>query len=298
MKRINLLRGVFLGALMSVAALPLAAQDRPVVATDNYPLAYFAQRLGGGAVDTLFLVPKETDPSFWRPGISDIAAIQGADVIALNGAGFSTWPTKASLPRSRTIDTSAAFTDRLIRTDTVTHSHGEGGQHSHEATASYTWLDFALAQEQATVLAGAMIRAFPDQEAAITQQSDALIADLTDLDTRADALSDLDGAGPIIASHPRYQYFGAAYDLDIAAVEWDANEEPTDEQWTALEAMIAETGAQFFIWEATPSPGAQDRLASLGVTDIVFPPLANTPAEGDFVEMMNASLALMESAFE
>ena len=76
--------------LSSTAALPLAAQDRPVVAADNYPLAYFAERLGSGNVEVLFLVPAKTDPSLWRPGISDIAAIQGADVIALNGADFST----------------------------------------------------------------------------------------------------------------------------------------------------------------------------------------------------------------
>ncbi|MDF1727819.1 MAG: zinc ABC transporter substrate-binding protein, partial [Sulfitobacter sp.] len=137
-----------LAFLLSAAAFPLAAQDRPVVATDNYPLAYFADRLGGGEVEVLFPVPEGTDPSFWRPGIADITAIQKADLIALNGAGFSTWSTKASLPRSRTLDTSAGFQDRLIRTDTVTHSHGEGGEHSHTATANYTWLDFTLAMEQ------------------------------------------------------------------------------------------------------------------------------------------------------
>lgn len=298
MKFTNLHRRAVLGALMSFAALPLAAQNRAVVATDNYPLAYFAQRLGGGGVDTLFLAPADADPSFWRPGISDIAAIQGADVIALNGAGFSTWPTKASLPRSRTIDTSAGFADKLIRTDTVTHSHGDGGEHSHEATASYTWLDLALAQEQAAALASAMIRVMPDQETSILRESDALMADLSALDSRAAALSELAEAAPLIASHPRYQYFGAAYDLDIAAVEWDAKEEPTDEQWSALETMIADTGAQYFIWEATPSPAAQERMSSLGVTDIVFPPLANTPPEGGFVENMDASIAKLESVFK
>lgn len=294
----TLCRRSILGMFLSVAAMPLAAQDRPVVATDNYPLAYFADRLGGGAVDTVFLVPAGTDPSFWRPGIADISAIQSADVIALNGAGFSTWPTKASLPRSRTIDTSAGFGDRLIRTDTVTHSHGEGGEHSHAATASYTWLDFALAQEQVKVLADAMARQMPDKAASIARERDVLLAELDALDTRAMVLSDQPGAGPVIASHPRYHYFAAAYDLEITALEWDATEDPTDAQWATLETMIADTGARHFIWEAEPSAAAQRRMSALGLTDVVFSPLANTPAEGSFIDRMRGALDALESAFQ
>lgn len=283
--------------LSSTAALPLAAQDRPVVAADNYPLAYFAERLGSGNVEVLFLVPAKTDPSLWRPGISDIAAIQGADVIALNGADFSTWPTKASLPRSRTVDTSAGFADRLITTETLTHSHGESGEHSHLATASYTWLDFSLAMEQAKVLATAMARQIPEQASAIAARRDDLLSDLATLDARAATLAGNADIGPIIASHPRYQYFGAAYDLAISAVEWDAREAPSEAQWAALERLIAETGADLFIWEAEPSPAARERMSALGVIDVVFPPLANAPADGTFVELMGASLDRLEEAF-
>lgn len=278
------------------------AQDRPVntpvVATDTYPLAYFAQVLGGADVDVLFLVPAGVDPSFWRPAISDIATIQSADVIALNGAGFSTWPTRASLPRSRVVDTSAGFAPRLIQTDVITHSHGDAGEHSHEGTASYTWLDFSLAAEQAEALAGAMARQMPELAAQIDARRADLVVELAVLDARAaQVAAQIAASGaPVITSHPRYQYFGAAYGLEIVALEWDAHDVPDEAQWAQLDALVAQTGAQLFIWEALPNQDARDRMAALGLTDVVFAPLANRPATGRFSALMSDTLNALEAA--
>jgi zinc transport system substrate-binding protein len=296
MSSLSLSRRMVMGLALSVAAFPLSAQDHPTVAATSYPLAYFAERLGAGAVDVIFPVPAGIDPSFWRPGVSDITAIQGANVIALNGAGFATWPTKASLPRSRTVDTSAGFSDRLIRTETVTHSHGEDGEHSHTATASYTWLDFLLASEQADTLADAMIRQIPERTAEIERERDALLADLSALDDRARSVTDDAAFGPVITSHPRYQYFARAYDLTFHSVDWDAREEPSEDQWAALKAMIADTAATAFIWEAAPSQAAHDRIIEFGLASVVFPPLANVPEDGDFLNEMHSSLDQIEAA--
>ena len=289
-------RSVIAATLCTLPALPAMAQDRPVVAASNYPLAYFAERLGEGVADVVFPIPADADPSFWRPAISDIAAIQSADLIALNGAGFATWPTKASLPRSRTVDTSASFSDRFIKTDTVTHSHGDGGAHSHTGVASYTWLDFELASMQASTLSEAMIRRMPDSAALITENRDALLAELAALDARAAEV----GAGAdgvtIITSHPRYQYFGAAYGLNTVALEWDAKTDPTDAQWDALQSVIADTDAGLFVWEAAPSEGSRARLAALGISDVVFPPMANRGDETSFIAGMTASLDALDAA--
>ncbi|KIN75007.1 Periplasmic solute binding protein [Sulfitobacter noctilucae] len=280
--------------LLSIATAPFAgpalAQDRAVIATVNYPLAYFAERLVGDTADVLFPVPAGVDPSFWRPGIVEISAMQAADVIAFNGAGFATWTTKVSLSRSRIVDTSAGFSDHYISTETITHSHGEDGAHSHTGTANYFWLDFSLAARQAETLAAGLIRRMPDAEASITLNLEALTNDLAALDASAKDLNALVAGAAAISSHPRYQYFGRAYGLDITPMEWDANEAVTEEQWKNLEAVVAETGAKLFIWEATPAPEARARIKDMGLVDIVFPPLSNRPASGDFLNGMITSV--------
>ena len=279
-----------LACALAVLAGAATAQERPVVATVNYPLAWMADRLGGDAIEVLFPVPDVRDPSFWRPGLSDIAAIQQADLIALNGAGFATWTTRASLPRSRLVDTSAKLSAAFIATQSVSHSHGEDGAHSHTGTASYTWLDFELAAGQAEALAAAMQRRMPDLRNRVEERLPSLLADLTALDTQArDALATLQGT-TIIATHPRYQYFARAYGLDIAALEWDAGALPDEAQWQDLQDMVAETGASLLIWEAEPPQEAKERAAGMGLASIVFAPLATRPASGDFASVMRAQI--------
>ena len=278
---------------LTLLASVAAAQDRPVVAIVNYPLAWMAERLAGDAADVLFPVPEGRDPSFWRPGLSDIAAIQKADLIALNGAGFATWTTRTSLPRSRLVDTSAGFSDAFISTQSVTHSHGADGQHSHTGTASYTWLDFAQAAQQAEALAQAMQRRMPDLSDQVAEALPSLVGDLNVLDTEArDTLAALQGT-TILATHPRYQYFARAYGLEIAALEWEAGAMPDDGQWQDLRDMAERTGATLLIWEASPPPEAITRATEMGLQSVVFSPLAGRPASGDFVSVMRAQIADM-----
>lgn len=137
-----------LSAARSLLAAPLAAQDRPQVVAVSHPLGYVAERLAGDAAEVVYPVPEGADLSFWRPGIAEIGLIQAADLIVLNGAGFAAWVERASLPGARQVDTSAAFSDRYVATESVTHGHGADGEHSHAGTSSYTWLDFEQAARQ------------------------------------------------------------------------------------------------------------------------------------------------------
>ena len=57
----------------------------------NYPLKYFAERIGGDYVQVEFPVPGNVDPAYWDPDIADISAYQKADLIMLNGAAYAKW---------------------------------------------------------------------------------------------------------------------------------------------------------------------------------------------------------------
>lgn len=281
-------------SLSQVAGLALA-QERPAVVAVNYPLAYFAERLGGDEIDVLFDVPADRDPAFWRPSLAAIAEFQAADLIALNGAGFAAWTTKVSLPRSRLVDTSAGFSDKFISTQSITHSHGADGEHSHTGTASYTWLDFQQAAAQAEALAEAMKRRLPDLEQ-IDTNLDALSADLDSLAQLAEQAAEGLRLQGVIATHPRYQYFARAYDLTIEALEWPAGVMPSDAQWAELERHLESRAASVLLWEAEPPEDAVARARAMGLTSVVLSPLANRPAKGDFISQMSIALEKIVSA--
>ena len=267
---VRVLNGFLAIAMIVLSGTAALAQDRPRVVAVNQALHYFAERLLEDTAEVVFPVPEGVDPSFWRPSIADISMIQSADLILLNGAGFATWIDRVSLPRSRVVNTSAAIEDQFIVTESITHSHGDGGEHSHEGIASYIWLDPMLAIAQAESIAAAVIARDLAIEENVEARLAELRADLTELDAMArDALSGLEGV-TMIATHPRYQYFARRYSLSIASLEWEAGAMPSEDDLADLERLSTGRDARILIWEAQPPQEAIERTEALGLQSIVF----------------------------
>ena len=85
-----------------------------IVYVVNYPLLYFAERIGGAAVQAEFPAPPLGDPAYWQPGPARIAEYQVADVIVRNGATYAKWIDLVTLPESKVVDTSTRFSDGFI----------------------------------------------------------------------------------------------------------------------------------------------------------------------------------------
>jgi zinc transport system substrate-binding protein len=285
-------------SVLTALPWPVAAEPLEVFA-DSYPVAYFAERIAGDAgVEVVLPVPADHDPSLWSPSIEQIAAFQEADLILLNGAGLAGWTATVTLPNARVVDTSADFGDRLIETESVTHSHGEEGEHSHTGVASFIWLDPELAAIQAQAIREALEALLPDQLAVLRSNYAGLADDLSTLDARAKEVAALADGARLLASHPRYQYFARRYGLDIVGVSLEPTEAPDPDQLAELDRRLAERPAGLMLWEAEPTMEAREAMRARALTEVVFPTLANRPANGDFVEEMNASLSRLRSALQ
>jgi len=285
-----------LAVLLPAASAAAQSQEKPTVVTVNYALSYFAERLGGSDIDVVFPVPDGVDPSFWRPGISDISSIQGADLIVLNGAGFANWTARASLPRSRIVDTSRGFEDRFIATETVTHSHGPDGEHSHAGTASFTWLDQEQAILQARAIADALSQRGLVEPDMIDSRLAVLVEDLLTMDAAAERLRPLAEGKVLVATHPRYQYLARAYGLDIRSLEWEAGAAPDADQLAELETLVVETNARILLWEAQPPEPARAAIRGLGLAEIVFPTLAAAPEGSEYTQRLRLALDELSAA--
>ena len=99
----NILAIFLLAGCKPAGETPETKPGKPRVAVVNYPLAYFAERIGGDLIEVHF--PKIVgDPAFWKPTATDIRKFQQADVILLNGATYAKWRGTASLPDAKTMD--------------------------------------------------------------------------------------------------------------------------------------------------------------------------------------------------
>jgi zinc transport system substrate-binding protein len=272
---------------------------KPQVLVANYPLQYFAQRIAGDAVEVRFLTPKGEDPAFWQPDEAAITAFQNADIILMNGAGYSKWADKVTLPESKVVDTSAAFAKNLIEVnDATTHSHGPGGAHSHNGTAFTTWIDFQQASLQAHAVGDALAKLVPAAKDAIAKNTEALKDELDTLDGRMSALSRRLVQHPVVASHPVYHYLARRYGLNLKSVLWEANVIPDAKAMQDLGDVLAKHRAHWMIWESTPDAESVIKIASAyGIKSVIFDPCGNVPDSGDFMTVMKANVEAMEKAF-
>ncbi len=270
-----------------------------LVYTVNYPLAYFAERIGGDLVRVEFPAPPDVDPAFWSPDPETVGAYQRADLILLNGAGYASWTDRVSLPDSRLVDTSAETADRyVIVEDAVTHSHGPAGEHAHGTTAFTTWLDPTMAGEQARAIRDAFVRVRPQQTAAFDDGLAELERDLEDLDGRIAQIAATDSAKLLLASHPVYQYLAARYDLEMRSVHFEPNEPSKPAAWRDLRAILEGHQARWMLWEEEPLPETAARLRELGVESVVFRPSGNRPADGDYLSVMDANVRRLATVYQ
>lgn len=311
--RIVLAPGFRFAAWMSLAALfsgcapsttrpssdatidPASPESRPTVIVVNYPLEYFARRIGGDLIQVTFPVPENQDPAYWGPSGNQIAEIQTADLILLNGADYAKWTLRASLPWSRTVVTCEGMEEELIEIpDAVVHSHGPEGAHSHAGLVSETWLDPDLAIRQARVVCDALCGLAPDH----TSVLEARFSDLQrDLRALAEELDDALKPTSVrwLSANPQFHYLLARYDAACEVLHWEAGESIDDAQWESLlSRLTGETAV--FLWSEPPLAATRDRLAKAGVPSMVLETAANRPGTGDFLSVMRGNLDAIRSS--
>ncbi len=284
--------------IVCIPQLVLGA-DKPVVAAVNYPLKYFAERIAGDHVDVVFPIPSDIDPAFWVPDPKGILSFQSADLILLNGATYSKWLNKVTLPKRKLVNTSQTFKDGyILAPNIVTHAHGPQGAHAHAGLAFTTWIDFQQAVQHAESILKALVKLRPQHENVFTMNFSGLKQDLLALDERLEDIVVKNRDQPLVASHPVYHYLARRYGLNIHSVHWEPEDVPDDNEWGELNALLENHHARWMVWEGEPNPQSVERLQSMGVGSVVFVPSGNVPAQGDFLSLMDENIKQLTLAFQ
>ncbi len=275
------------------------ATGSPSVVTTIYPLHWVAQRLVASEATLTCLAGAGSDPLHFEPSRQQIADMQRAALIVLNGADCEAWAFTASLPVSRLVDTSHPFRRRFLRFENaVTHTHADGTTHSHTGIDPHTWVDPQNLAAQAEELLDALQRTLPNAGEALAQRMTALRTDLQALDAAFGQIRLGDGE-VLVASHPAYGYAAARYGWRLVNLDLDPNAAPDESALRDLEQRLDGVTARVILWQSPPSQAweqaARDRCA---LRSVVFSPCKTLPAPGDddYLAAMHANLARLREA--
>ena len=267
--------------------------SKPVISVVNYPLYYFAERIGGEHIELAFPIPEDADPAYWVPNSESLTIFQESDIIFTNGANYAKWLNNVSLPERIIVNTSAPIKEKYIEVqEGASHSHGDGEEHMHTGMAFTTWLDFEIAIVQAESIKSNLEKILPNKKKQIEENFEALKKDLLNLDSKLKALSTSEY---IIGSHPVYQYLSEAYQLNIHSVHFEPNEMPSSKQWHELEHLLEDHPSFLMIWENEPTDEIKNELKLRKIRMAVFNPCGNKPKQGDFLSIMNGNVKTLTS---
>ncbi len=269
-----------------------------VVYVSNYPLYFFAQRIGGEKIDIHFPTASAGDPAYWKPMADTIAAMQQADLVFLNGATYEQWLMNVSLPNSISVNTSQSFEEHLLESGEVfTHSHGDEGEHEHKGTAFTTWLDLSLAAEQAKAITEALVQKWPEQKESFEANYQSLSEELMALHEDFQQVSTSNTELHVAFSHPVYQYFQEAYNVKGESLHWEPGQELDHDMLHELEHLAEDYGIKYMVWEGVPLESSVEKLKAMNIGSVVIFPAGNQPEAGDFMTVMQSNLEALKEVY-
>ncbi|HDZ1930542.1 TPA: metal ABC transporter substrate-binding protein [Klebsiella pneumoniae] len=247
-------------AIVVALALGLMAQGAMAktlnVVSSFSVLGDIAQQVGGEHVHVDTLVGPDGDPHTFEPSPKDSALLSKADVVVVNGLGLEGW-------LDRLIKASGFKGELVVASKGVkTHTLDEEGK---TVTDPHAWNSAANGALYAQNILDGLVKADPEDKAALTSSGKRYIDQLTSLDGWAKAqFSAIPLAKrKVLTSHDAFGYFGRAYHVTFRAAQGLSSEsEASAAQVAALIKQIKADGVHTWFMENQLDPRLVKQIAS------------------------------------
>lgn len=238
----NTLRFATYASLLTLGgfASGASAAELKVVASFSI-IADFAKNVGGDRVDISTLVGPDGDAHVYEPRPADAAALEGADVVLINGLqfeGFMSRLIEASGTKAPVVEVTKGIEPLKSAEEEheheaeekaeaghdhekAGHDHGHEGHHHHGEFDPHAWQSIHNAEIYVKNIADAFCKADKAGCATYTANSEAYIAKLGELETEVKAAIEAIPADKrtVITSHDAFGYFEHEYGLKFIAPE-------------------------------------------------------------------------------
>lgn len=195
------------------------SESQPALASNrifavSYPLQFLTQQIVGDQIEVLVPFESTSDPRTSKPTRKTIEQMQQSDLVIANGIGarYAKWLAVVSVPDSKIINSAShglALTEFIaLKGESLVHSHGPEGEHSHPVMAARTWLAPSLAKKQASYIAKQLKQTYPDQSERFDENLNRLQSQLDVLAGEMDRLNALiEKQSPVVFADARCVFF-------------------------------------------------------------------------------------------
>ncbi len=270
-------------ATLTPAAVPNGSMR--VVAT-FYPLAYFAERIGGERVTVKTLTPAGSEPHDYEPTPRDLLAAREASVVLMNG-GLDAWMDRVVPDLKRDGVRVARMMDAIPSIEKDPHA----------------WLDPVLAERFVASVQDAFVSADPAHADEYRTNGERVVSDLRELnDAYAAGLARCVSRIAVV-SHDAMGYLGARYGLRILPIAGlSPDEEPSPRRMTEIASLARAAGTRVIFFEELVSPKLAETIArEIGARTDVLDPIEGVTEKkkasgANYLTLMHQNLDALRSA--
>ncbi|SCC11601.1 metal ABC transporter substrate-binding protein [Kosakonia oryziphila] len=247
--------GVMLALALGLMAQGAMAKTLNVVTSFSI-LGDITQEVGGEHVKVTTLVGPDGDPHTFEPSAKDSALLNKADVVVVNGLGLEGWLDR--------LVKASGFKGQLVvaSTGVSTHTLEEDGK---TVTDPHAWNSAANGVLYAQNILAALVKADPEDEAALNASGQRYIAELKQMNSWAkERFSAIPQAKrKVLTSHDAFGYFARAYNVEFMAPQGISSEsEASAAQVASLIKQIKADGVHVWFMENQLDPRLVKQIAS------------------------------------
>jgi len=202
--------------------------DKLKVVATFYPLAFFAQEIGGTKITLQQLIPDNTEVHDWQPSLADILELNNADIIIYNGASLDQWFENDIIP---TIDSSNKIIIKTSEGVDLLETSQDSSENGHEHGDSYdphTWVSPYTVKQQAQNIYEGLVQKDPTNKDYYNEHWQNLKNRLENLDNQfMTGLADKKKTD-IFVAHSAFGYLGHRYGFEQhGIIGISADEQPS-----------------------------------------------------------------------
>ncbi|MEW6713567.1 MAG: zinc ABC transporter substrate-binding protein [Nitrospirota bacterium] len=237
------------------------ASDKIKVAASFYPLAHFAEQVGGDKVDIIKIIPGNAEPHEYEPTAKDIVKIQTSRVFVFNGAGFEPWAERilGDLKKKGILTLQLADHFTLL-------GDKEGTKYD-----PHIWLDPLFAIKEVELIMDIFIMADPVNGDYYRSNCALYTGKLLLLKDRYDSGLKSCKNRDIVVSHNAFGYLAGRYGFEVHSITGlSPEEEPSPRRMAEIIQISRAKNIKYVFTELLANPKIAETIANEVGAEILF----------------------------
>jgi zinc transport system substrate-binding protein len=300
----NFLIGVFVLLAVLVVGFLVYNQDRGSsnklkVMASFYPLQYFASEVGGSRVEVVNVTPAGSEPHDYEPTPQDVAKLQDAKLVIVNGAGLEPWFDKIKEALKGKV---------VIASEGLDLKKGvpeEGEEDTGDMKDPHVWLNPILAKSLVDKILAGFVSADPGNKTVYEQNAQNLKERLDTLDQSFREGLTTCIKKDFITSHAAFAYLASQYGLNQVSISGiSPEEEPSAQQLAEVADFARKNDVKYIFFETLVSPKLSETIASeIGAKTLVLDPIEGLSDDDitqgkNYFTVMESNLNNLQTALE